>query len=818
MDTESRGSDRTPLLAAEQKTLDQLIDAVRVAGAKKYPWWHPIKRNAAKKELRAAIDALKACWMCEQNPFEQQGRDVALLRSTLDVMEQHFLPKDILDVLKYEKVGEHGYTMPLMVFIRAYDPANPDFEKNRPNIRKAIQKNERELFQNSDHEFDIRTYTTAGSVITDIKVLFDHGLTAKSKDKNGSTILHKVLEQLNSEMPDAEIIKIFNYLRTAGADFNAKDGKGNTPLHIAVISWEKSRVKNAIRLLLTFNVSPSLANNALRLPRYLLPMSENALRDEIIRKESMGHGAIECRNLESFETVLNDYRNGFQPSFIEKDGVFNNTPIQHLQNLITKYNSEPWYKHSPRQWSRQQILIQMLEIYFRYLEAEVHGDSPDPKRREAVGKQIRLLSEENRERFLGRYSDVQRQNYVTRYSLDAPAIPVEMTYESAIALLEQNPDVVACDAAADFLMSEKMTAENKRHFEHWAKLDSEKSDSVLKRAITLGAHKLVEAFVTVGKIKTFSDPINQLREIASVLFGGGHPQYSSQEICTLIYLARKDINGEQKITKLDKLCLIAAFELDAQARDIFIQGSKEWGYFILREEARRPKRVKIVQELLTSGVDPNYIPPDIDPTQTPLACALEAGNYQAVDLLIGKYAKVDENVWIAVRKKFDNARKEERNAWWGIIELLNRFALGSKPPEESTDVVNQPSQPSGRGDIEPVHIVHSVPAIVNSNYSEHDALKDEFEQAVSEKDLTKAMNVIQKGIILKSLPVSTREAFIGLAKDSEDAFVKSCVEKLKTQASAEAAPRVNSPVNQTQSTKAPDQQHTAESSSKNPKP
>ncbi len=427
---------RRPLLANGEKSLAELINAVNDAGknAKSFDWRHPILRRRARKELRLAIDALKARWMsswpydldASGNDQLEKQQKVEELTLTLDAMEAHFPQNDIRDILNCVPLKQVQNSNVFRFFVRTFAPkVLGHFETERPTIQKASQEIDQEIFRK--HPFNISNPREAQEFIDAINNLATLGLTGRSRDKNGSTLLHKVLEKLDRNMTDVEMSLIFNALKNLGADFDAKDGNGNTPVHIALRrklwSVEDGQLKGSALCLLMnqYEASVNIANNKLQDPLLFLsttksindfPSQTQAVRRVLEEKRSPLHCAIACHSVEAFRDGLYpegrysrsniDFAKG-RENVAKEDPVLG-LPIQHLQKLIDAYESEKRV-HSPREWWHHRKLRQMLALFLAHLIKRISADLStcdygriDIKVDDDLMAQIQQLSNENQEK------------------------------------------------------------------------------------------------------------------------------------------------------------------------------------------------------------------------------------------------------------------------------------------------------------------------------------------------------------------------------------------------------------------------------------
>jgi hypothetical protein len=181
-------------------------------------------------------------------------------------------------------------------------------------------------------------------------------------------------------MSDEDIINIFNRLKARGADFNARNNKGETPLHIAVRrnltridSEGKALIGGAVFVLMEhFAAISELANNKNQTSvgiaqRTVFSTDVDVdgdanyqmvkFRDYI--KGSGIHCAIEGRNVDYFNQLLT-------PQQLSEKHPILQTPIECMQKLLKDYEDIK-YLRTPRQWYRNRQLKKMLRLALDYV-------------------------------------------------------------------------------------------------------------------------------------------------------------------------------------------------------------------------------------------------------------------------------------------------------------------------------------------------------------------------------------------------------------------------------------------------------------------
>jgi ankyrin repeat protein len=86
---------------------------------------------------------------------------------------------------------------------------------------------------------DALTYAVLHKDLDIIKFLLDKGANVNAKDSNGRTPIHMAF--MNDQIPPFDIIKL---LIENGADLHVRDNKGNTPFHVACIFLDDVNIIN----------------------------------------------------------------------------------------------------------------------------------------------------------------------------------------------------------------------------------------------------------------------------------------------------------------------------------------------------------------------------------------------------------------------------------------------------------------------------------------------------------------------------------------------------------------------------------------------
>ena len=114
----------------------------------------------------------------------------------------------------------------------------------------------------STHYEDLFEAARKGTV-DDVRFFLENGADVNAKDEDGDTPLHITVQTSFTENINVEVMK---YLVSQGADVNAKDGADWTPLHLVC---QKNSTEELVKYLISLGVDVHQKNSNLELVKYL---------------------------------------------------------------------------------------------------------------------------------------------------------------------------------------------------------------------------------------------------------------------------------------------------------------------------------------------------------------------------------------------------------------------------------------------------------------------------------------------------------------------------------------------------------------------
>jgi hypothetical protein len=309
-----------PLLSDKQRTLPDCILALDLA------WSFGKARRIAEANLKQWFNTNKDA-LSEKD-----------LNSFLLTLENYYSVSDITKFL--------GKNSDFLKKIRSKGlGTDVDLEKYS-KIQSAIARIDRKKV--TEAHLKARALNECNNIVT----VADPNLAdINAKDPTGSTLLHRIIEDLHPNMLDGEIERIFQRLKELGADFNARNNAGDTPLHIAArrnltraMNDESVGMKitgGAVFILLdSFGAIPELPNGNGEIP-FDLAEGMYTLRTYLDRQATVLHKWIAKRNSTAFFDRLDVER-------LSQEHKLFGTPVEYIQKLLKDYEDIK-YLRTPRQ-------------------------------------------------------------------------------------------------------------------------------------------------------------------------------------------------------------------------------------------------------------------------------------------------------------------------------------------------------------------------------------------------------------------------------------------------------------------------------------